>query len=66
MSISPGKKSVLGPATTTTDASAGTAFCCASTTLSVSKLSFFNDDVMVLYPVRSLPSEVCSPCPCTK
>ena len=34
MSISGAKKSVFGPATTSTDASAGTSFCCASTSLS--------------------------------
>ena len=39
MSISAGKKSVFGPATISTEASAGTCFCCASTSVSAVKLS---------------------------
>ena len=39
MSISAAKKSVFGPATTSTEASAGTSFCCASTSFSTVKLS---------------------------
>ncbi len=39
MSISPGKKSVFGPATTSTEASSGTCFSCASTIEAGRKLS---------------------------
>ena len=39
MSISPGKKSVFGPATISTEASSGTCFSCASTIAAGRKLS---------------------------
>src|SRR5687767_11311316 len=47
-SISGGKKSVVGPAITTTVASSGTAFCVISTSESTPKLSCFNASRMVL------------------
>ena len=67
MSISAGKKSVFGPATTSTDASAGTCFSCASTSVSAAKV------VGRRAPPRSCCSRsgrcasvLCSPWPWTK
>src|SRR5687768_1893868 len=47
-SISSGKKSVVGPAITTTVASSGTVFCVTRSRDSTAKLSCFNASVMVL------------------
>ena len=65
-SISTGRKSAVGPAMMTTDASLGTSGVCASTSLSMAKLSRLSTSIALEYPVRSTPVPLFSPCPSVK